>query len=96
MSLKYVSVLGEQRVSGFGEAYQFCDAPLDKILLDLLENKYGFLKLPCSWSQLDHYDLYLDRQNWIRDKFALVPLDTEFRLWLGQEAQLRQESDQPS
>jgi len=53
------------------------------------DSGYGFLKLPCSWSQLDDYDLYLDRQNWIRDKFELVPLDTEFRLWLGQEAQLR-------
>jgi hypothetical protein len=28
MSLKYVFVLGEQRVSGFGEAYPFCHAIL--------------------------------------------------------------------
>lgn len=82
MTFKYIFTMGESRIPGFGELYPFCHAPLDKILIGQLE-KHGFTGLPCPWSRLDDYNLYLDYQIWIRQRFSLVPLDTEFHLWLG-------------
>jgi hypothetical protein len=43
---------------------------------------HGFQPLDCAWSQLDDYDVYLDRQRWVRDRFTLAPLDVEFHLWM--------------
>lgn len=84
MTLKYIFTVGEQRIQGFSFAYSFCHVPLDNILLDRLE-KYDFPTLKCSWSRLDDYDKYLQKQNWIRQKFTLAPMDVEFLLWLGHE-----------
>ncbi len=84
MSLKYIFVLGEQRIKGFSKAYQFCHAPLDDILLKRLEESRDFPKVR-PWSRIDHYPQYLDCQRWIRTKFnPLPPLDAEFKLWLGE------------
>jgi hypothetical protein len=87
MTLKYVYTLGEQRISGFEGAYPYCHAPLDNIVIDGLA-KYSFPALSCAWSRLD-YQEYFDRQKWIRNKFALVPLDVEFLLWLGKAIELK-------
>ncbi len=88
MSLKYVFVLGEARVSGFIRAYQSCHAPLDGILLEMLSRLDGFPKVERPWSKLDDYAEYLDVQMWIRDKFdPLPPLDVEFKLWMGEKVQ---------
>lgn len=81
MTLKYVFVLGEERVTGFRDVYPYCHVPLDNLLLEKLA-KYGFPPLDCAWSRLDDYEEYLKRQEWIRNKFEAVPLDVEFRLWL--------------
>jgi hypothetical protein len=82
MSLKYIYVMGEERVDGFGEAYQFCHAPLDNILVGRLPKE--FPKLPCAWSLLNNYDEYFDRQDWIRKRFEPEPpLDVEFKFWMG-------------
>jgi len=86
MTLKYIFALGEQRICGFGEKYQYCHVPLDNILLGQLE-RYNFPALSCAWSRLDNYDEYLERQMWIRRRFTLVPLDVEFKLWLGKEVE---------
>jgi hypothetical protein len=61
MTFKYIYTMGEQRVSGFGHLYDFCHVPLDQILLDALRD-YGLQPLGCSWSRLDDYELYLERQ----------------------------------
>ena len=84
MTLKYIFTVGEQRIEGFSFVYPNCHVPLDNILLDKLE-KYGFPALKCAWSRLDDYDHYLQRQNWLRQRFSLAPMDVEFMLWLGQE-----------
>jgi len=84
MTLKYVFTVGEQRIEGFSFVYPFCHVPLDNILLEQLE-KYDFPALKCAWSRLDNYDEYLQRQNWVRQNFHLVPMDVEFMLWLGKE-----------
>jgi hypothetical protein len=84
MTLKYIFTVGEQRIEGFGFAYPHCHVPLDNILLNKLE-KYDFPALKCAWSRLDDYDKYLQRQNWLRQKFSLAPMDVEFMIWLGQD-----------
>lgn len=86
MSMKYVFTLGEQRIQGFEFVYPFCHIPFDNIIIEKLAQKYkDFPSFSCSWSRLDNYDEYLQRQSWLRQKFHLAPLDIEFRLWLGQE-----------
>jgi hypothetical protein len=82
MTFKYIFVMGEQRIPGFGHLYDLCHVPLDTILMDALR-PYGFEPLPSAWSKLNDYDLYLERQHWIRSRFPLSPLDVEFCLWLG-------------
>jgi hypothetical protein len=82
MTMKYVFVLGEERLAGFEPVYAHCHVPLDNILLRQLE-RYGFPGLSCAWSRLDDYGEYLQRQSWIRAKFLLAPLDVEFLLWGG-------------
>ncbi len=85
MSLKYIFVLGEARVGGFGKAYQFCHVPLDDRLLKRLGESCDLSKLR-PWSQIDDYPRYLDCQRWIRTKFKpLPPLGAEFKLWLGEK-----------
>ena len=84
MTLKYIFTLGEQRVQGFKAVYSYCHVPLDRILLRRLK-KYGFPELKSAWSRLDDYDEYLEKQNWLRQKFSLAPMDVEFLLWLGKE-----------
>ncbi len=81
MTFKYIFVLGKSRVSGFGEWYPYCHVPLDNILLDRLAG-YGLPQFECAWSRIDDYDEYLSRQEWIRRRFSLAPLDVEFQLWL--------------
>jgi hypothetical protein len=82
MTFKYIYVLGEKRLCGFGNLYDLCPVPLDSILNNALRG-YGFQPLPCAWSHLNDYDLYLDRQHWVRNRFPLAPLDVEFQLWMG-------------
>jgi len=81
MTFKYIYVMGEKRLTGFQHLYGLCHVPLDNILMDALK-EYGFEPLPCAWSRLNDYDVYLDRQRWVRNRFPLVPLDTEFQLWM--------------
>ena len=82
MTLKYIFTLGEQRIRGFEPFYPYCHVPFDNILLEQLE-KYNFPMLNCAWSRIDNYDEYLQKQNWVRQRFSLIPMDVEFFLWLG-------------
>jgi hypothetical protein len=79
MSFKYIYAL---RLRGFGRLYDLCHVPLDRILIEALGG-YGFRPLPCAWSRLNDYDIYLDRQRRVRSRFQLAPLDVEFRLFMG-------------
>jgi hypothetical protein len=81
MTFKYLYMMGEQRLPGFSHLYDFCHVPLDQILIDALR-KYGFRPIK-SWSRLNDYEVYLDRQRWVRNQFRLIPLDVEFYLWMG-------------
>jgi hypothetical protein len=76
--------MGEQRLPGFAHLYGLCHVPLDNILIGRLKD-YKFQPLPCAWSKLTDYDIYLDRQLWVRSNFPLAPLDVEFQLWMGRQ-----------
>ncbi len=81
MTFKYIYVLGDERLPGFGHVYDLCHVPLDNILIAALR-PYGFQPLGCPWSRLKDYDIYLDRQHWVRNRFQPAPLDVEFKLWM--------------
>lgn len=83
MTFKYIFALGEKRIPEFRRFYEFCHAPLDRILVGQL-GKHGFA-FDGAWSRLDHYDKYLLHQKWIRERFEHPPLDVEFWLWMGKD-----------
>lgn len=83
MTLKYIYVMGDQRVAGFSQLYDLCHAPIDRYFVQALE-AHKFPRLPNAWSKLDNYDIYLERQRWLRKHFKAPLLDVEFRLWMGQ------------
>src|ERR1700730_8802071 len=87
MTFKYLFVMGDTRVPGFLHLYDLCHVPFDIIFIDALRENHDFENLPCAWSKLDNYNIYLNRQRWVRDRFNLSPLDVEFRLWMGQSLQ---------
>ena len=68
MTFKYIYVMGDERIRGFSHLYDLCHVPFDKDLIYALQ-RYGFEALPCAWSKLDDYDVYLDRQRWVRSRF---------------------------
>lgn len=57
MTFKYIFTMGEDRLPGFGQVYQFCHAPLDRVLIDQLAKKYGVArpKWAWTWSKLNDY-----------------------------------------
>src|SRR5579871_6905866 len=89
MTLKYIYTLGEEWIPGFGQAFPFCHAPLDNVVLSELA-QYDFPALTRPWSQIENAE-YFDRQTWIRRKFVLAPLEVEFSLWLGSKVPVRDE-----
>ncbi len=81
MALKYVYVFGEVRIPGYASLYRLGHVPLDNIMLDRLA-QFGAPSLPRPWSRLCDYDMYIDYQRWIRDRFPdSAPLAVEFHLF---------------
>jgi hypothetical protein len=87
MTFKYIFTLGESWFPGYRTLYPFCHVPLDEILI-AAPAKYGFPGLTSAWSRIDDYAVYLHCQDWVRDRFPLIPLDTEIYLWSGKDIQV--------
>lgn len=68
MVLKYILILGERRVPGFGHLIPSLHVPLDRIIIEKLSN-HSCPPLSKSWSRLDDYEEYLAFQKWIRRTF---------------------------
>jgi hypothetical protein len=83
-TFRYIFTLGELRVPGFTRLYPLCHITLEPDIIDRLESD-GMPQLPCPWNRLDDYELYLQRQKWLRNHYEFAPLDIEFLLWLGQD-----------
>jgi len=83
MTFKYIFCMGESRLPGYFDLYEFCHVPIDNIILDNISQS-GAPVISCPWSRLDDYTEYMSLQKWFREKFDLPPLDVEFRLWVNQ------------
>ena len=82
MTMKYVFVLGEDRLPGYGVALRHAHVPIDNIVLETW-HPLGMPKLAVAWSRLDDYKIYSGLQAWTRTKFApRSPLEAEFWAWI--------------
>jgi hypothetical protein len=82
MTLKYVFTMGEKRLPGFESFYPFAHIPIDNVFMDVLQ-VYKKINLPCAWSRIDDYEVYLKLQKEFRSTFPnSIPLAVEFRLWI--------------
>ena len=85
MTLKYVFAIGEKRLPGFESCYPFAHIPIDNVFIEALQ-VYKKVSLPCAWSRIDDYDVYLKLQEEFRCAFPnSIPLAVEFRLWMPTE-----------
>lgn len=73
MTFKYIYSHGDIYLNGYDELYQFCHVPLDNILIKELKT-FNPPKLKTSWSRINNYKIYLEYQNWFRNKFTDLPL----------------------
>lgn len=79
MSLKYIYLHPQSKIDGYYNVYEYCHIPIDNIILEKL-NSYKFKEC---WSRIDNYSIYMDFQNYIRDKYSgNIPLDYEFNLFM--------------
>ena len=83
MIFKYIFSYGNKYLNGYDKIYQFCHVPLDNILINELKT-FDPPKLATSWSRINKYETYIEYQDWFRRKFNDLPLDVEFKLWLGE------------
>lgn len=83
MTLKYVYVMGDQRLPGFADALKWAHVPIDNIVLETWA-PLGMPKLPVAWSRLDDYKVYEGLQDWVRHKFSpKSALEAEFWAWMN-------------
>jgi hypothetical protein len=82
MSIKYLFLL---RLSDVEQYWNFCHVPIDRIIIQRLEAQGKMPpKLGHVWSAVDSYERYLNWQIWFREELPGIPMDEEFRLWMGQ------------
>ena len=83
MSMKYIFVMGKDRLPGYQNCYPFAHIPIDNIFMDAIR-PYRKIRLPCAWSRIDDYEVYLKLQKEFRELFSnSIPLDVEFKLWIA-------------
>lgn len=85
MTMKYLFVLDSRLVD---DKYQYFHVPIDNIILNYLK-PYKPPRFSSAWSRIDDYSDYIRFQNWFRERFDGIPLDNEFRLWLGKDIEVR-------
>jgi hypothetical protein len=82
MAMKYIYIVGEQRIPGYVSFYDFCHMPMDNRILEHHETS-GLYDGKCAWSKINKYDKYLLFQEKAREKFAPSPLlAVEFKFWM--------------
>jgi len=79
MSFKYLFILDRSRVAPY---WQYCHVPVDNIILERIK-PHDPPRFGCRWSRIDSYERYLGFQNWFRDEFPGIPMDSEWRIWGG-------------
>ena len=81
MTLKYLSVMGDNYVPGISKNYEYFHIPIDTIIMRKFE-KLGIKKFENVWSQISDYKTYYEYQLAVRNLFKKrIPLDVEFELF---------------
>lgn len=88
MTLKYLYVLVPDVVEPF---YSLLHIPLDNYIMDIAKEQYGVPSLPCAWSRISDYQVYLEYEEKLMEVIDEVPLDWEFEKWV--ESARRQKSE---
>ena len=82
MTLKYMFILKEKRISGINRNVQFFHVPIDNIIQGKFTTEKKMLGLSERWSRVDSYSTYLEYQNQVRDNYkGEIPFEVEFRLF---------------
>ena len=83
MTLKYAFTLSDNRINGISKNYSFFHIPIDNIIQELLQKKYGVQKIAeCSWSKITDYDTYYNYQKQVRHILkGKIVMDEEFILF---------------
>lgn len=80
MTIKYLYVLEPETFDG---VFDFLHIPIDKYVLNIVEEDLKVDKIKGAWSKLNDYNEYLNYQKNIRNKIGeSVPLRWEFENWL--------------
>ncbi len=86
MTLKYLFILGEDKIPGIETNYHFFHIPIDNIIQKELSNKYQIDKIGNPWSKIENYADYLKYQKKVREKINdEIPMDIEIRLFNNAE-----------
>jgi hypothetical protein len=81
MILKYLFALGETRISGITNNYQYFHVPIDNIIMNKLQEN-GIDKFDMAWSKIKDYNTYHEYQVKIRNMYKnQIPMDVEFMLF---------------
>ena len=81
MTLKYLFVMGENRIKGINTNYHFFHVPIDNIIMEKFE-KHGIRKFDIAWSKIKDYESYYQYQLKVKDTFKdKIPMDVEFELF---------------
>ena len=83
MTLKYLFMLGEDKIKGIETNYRFFHFPVDNIIQNEFLDRYQIKKLSKSWSRIEEYNEYLDYQKSLRHKIGdkTIPLEVEIKLF---------------
>ena len=86
MAMKYVYVIGEDRLRGYAPLYSMCHVPIDNIILQSPQFK-GLVAIEEAWSRISEYATYFAFQLAARRKYpSWAPLAVEFWAWQGRNA----------
>jgi len=84
MTIKYLFALDDNDKFKMGNKLSNFHVPIDRIVINLAENKLGIKRPNTAWSKIEKYSTYLRYQNNVRDVLQakdFVPLKWEFYAW---------------
>lgn len=86
MTLKYLYVMGEEKVKGISINYDYFHVPIDNIIQEEIlkdlnrDHKNKFFDVV--WSKISDYDKYLEFQSYVRKEYPnQIPMNVEFNLF---------------
>lgn len=68
MTLKYLLLFGDEKISNISKNSFFFHIPIDNIIQERIFKRFKIEMFKCSWSRIENYDSYLNYQKQIRSK----------------------------